>query len=170
MKQEKFFGCRLKYVGSDRKRYEIEVPESNAKRADQRYSLEGQRKGAKPVRRFSTEETRQYLKEMLQAEEQRNNVLKDLLRRMFEKFSNEYKVWKSVIDCVSSLDCLSALAVYGQNQSEYCFPEIVDNKNGPIVEIEDGFYPCMTFFDEFIPNSITLGSNNNAPLALLTGL
>lgn len=61
-KQEKFFGCRLNYVGNDKKRYEIEVPENHAKKADHRYSLEGQRKGAKPVRRFSTAETKQFLK------------------------------------------------------------------------------------------------------------
>lgn len=169
VEQEKFFGCRLKYVGNDRKRYEIEVPESCAKRADHRYSLEGQRKGAKPVRRYSTEDTRQFLKEIMQAEDQRNKVLKDLLRRMFEKFSQEYNIWKMVIDCVSTLDCLTALAVYGQNQAEICFPEIVDSDNGPVVEIEDGYHPCMTITGDFIPNSVTLGGETTAPLALLTG-
>lgn len=167
--QEKFFNCRLQYVGKDKNRYEIEVPEKEAKKADNRFTLEGQRKGKNPVRRYSTNETRQLLKEMQQAEEQRNNVLKDLLRRMFEKFSQEYEVWKKVVDCVAILDCLTAFTVYGQNQNQICFPKIVEADHGPVIEIEDGYHPCMTLTDDFIPNGITLGGKTTAPLALLTG-
>lgn len=168
-KQEKFFGCRLEYVGKDKNRYEIEVPEREAKKADSRFTLEGQRKGKNPVRRFSTTETRQLLKEMQQAEEERNKVLKDLLRRMFEKFSNEYEVWKKIVDCVAILDCLTSFTVYGQNQNQVCFPEIIDSDGDPLIEIEDGYHPCMTFADDFVPNGITLGGKTTAPLSLLTG-
>lgn len=57
--QEKYFGCRITYFGTDRKRYQLEIPESNAKRADERYTVEGQRKaGSKSVKRFYTDETR----------------------------------------------------------------------------------------------------------------
>lgn len=57
-KQEKHFGCRIAYFGNDKKRFQLEIPENNAKRADDSYYLEGQRKGAKPVKRFHTDETR----------------------------------------------------------------------------------------------------------------
>lgn len=168
--QETFFGCRLQYVGKDKNRYEIEVPEAKAKKADSRYNLEGQRKGKNPARRFSTVETRRLLKEMIAAEEQKNKVLKDLLRRMFERFSQEYGVWKKVVDCVAILDCLTAFAVYGQNENQTCFPEIVERTDdGPIIEIEDGYHPCMTISEDFIPNSITLGGSTTAPMSLLTG-
>lgn len=164
--QEKHFGCRLKYVGKDKNRFEIEVPEGAARRAKETHSLEGQRKGFK---RYSTDETRQYLKEIQAAEDQRNNVLKDLLRRLFEKFSQEYSTWKCIIDCVATLDCLTALTVYGQNLSQFCFAEIVDSSDLPIIEIEDGYHPCMALVDDFIPNSVVLGGKTTAPLALLTG-
>lgn len=167
--QEKFFGCRLQYVGKDKNRYEIEVPESSSKKANSQYTLEGQRKGKNPARRYSTNETRQLLKEMMQVEDQRNAVLKDLLRRMFEKFSDEYNVWKKVVDCVGILDCLTAFTVYGQNQNQICFPDIVDNDGEPIIEIEEGVHPCIKLSDDFIPNGITLGGEASAPLALLTG-
>lgn len=168
--QEKHFGCRVVYVGKDKNRYELEVPESQCKRADNRYSLEGQRKGAKPVRRFSTVETKQFLKNMMQAEAQRDNVLKDIQRRLFEKFSNKYDMWKTCIESVAQLDVLTALATYGQSQNQnICFPEILPNENGPIIEIENGFHPCLKLADEFIPNGITLGGSESAPLALLTG-
>lgn len=166
---EKFFGVRLAYVGKDKNRYEIEVPESAAKKADTRFTLEGQRKGKNAVRRYSTEETRTKLKEIMVAEDQRNKVLKDLLRRMFEKFSDEYNVWKQVIDSVAILDCLTAFTVYGQNQSQICFPDIIDNDDGPFIEIEDGYHPCMKLTEDFIPNGIMLGGKSAAPLALLTG-
>lgn len=166
---EKFFGCRLQYVGKDKNRFEIEVPENQAKRADGRYNLEGQRKGKNPARRYSTNESRQLLKEMLQAESERDKVLKDLLRRMFERFSNEYTVWKQVIDSIAILDCLTALTVYGQNQNQICFPEIVDQMDEPVIEIEDGYHPCMKLTEDFIPNGVTLGGKSTAPLALLTG-
>lgn len=146
------------------------MPESQAKKADNRYNLEGQRKGKNPARRFSTVETRRLLKEMIAAEEQKNKVLKDLLRRMFERFSQEYEVWKNVVDCVAILDCLTAFTVYGQNENQTCFPEIVEHVDGsPIIEIEDGYHPCMTISQDFIPNSITLGGSTTAPMSLLTG-
>lgn len=164
--QEKHFGCHLKYVGKDKNRFEIEVPESYTKRATDTHSLEGTKKGFK---RYSTEETREYLKELQAAEEQRDNVLKDSLRALFEKFSQEYSTWKCIIDCVATLDCLTALTVYGQNLSQFCFAEIVDSSDLPIIEIEDGYHPCMALVDDFIPNSVVLGGKTTAPLALLTG-
>lgn len=57
-KQEKHFGCRIVYFGNDKKRFQLEIPENNAKRANDSYCLEGQRKGAKPVKRFHTDATR----------------------------------------------------------------------------------------------------------------
>lgn len=168
--QEKKFGCRLQYVGKDKNRFELEVPEKVAKKAGGEYQLEGQRKGKNAASRFTTEESRRLRKELMQAEDELNGVLKDLLRRMFERFSKEYEVWKKVVDCVSILDCLTSLTVYGQNQNQKCFPEIVDNDdNGPIIEIEEGVHPCMKLTDDFIPNGITLGGNTMAPLAILTG-
>lgn len=58
IEQEKFFGCRVVYFGAERKRYQLEIPESNARKVNSKYALEGQKKGAKPSRRYTTEETR----------------------------------------------------------------------------------------------------------------
>lgn len=57
-KQEKFFGCRLSYFGTDKKRFQIEIPENHCRKiddSDTAFSLEGQRKGFK---RYHTEETK----------------------------------------------------------------------------------------------------------------
>ncbi|XP_037939091.1 probable DNA mismatch repair protein Msh6, partial [Teleopsis dalmanni] len=169
--QEKFFGCRLAYFGTDKKRFQLEVPESNARKAGKVYQLEGQKKGNKPCRRFSTNETRAFLKQMQNAEMERDNILKDLARRIFEKFSNNYSVWKLCTECISNLDVLSSLAEYARQQNVLCIPEFIqpeDNNCQPFVDIEEGYHPCVSS-DTYIPNGIVLGSPNVAPLSILTG-
>ncbi|KAJ6635780.1 putative DNA mismatch repair protein Msh6 [Pseudolycoriella hygida] len=167
-KQETHFGCSLKYVGADKKRFQIEIPENKChliSKSESDFGLEGQRKGFK---KYHTEETKDLLKRMIETENQRNNILKDLSRRIFEKFSNDYQLWKKCIDLMAILDVLTSMAVYGDSQAHLCFPEIVDRSDGPILELEDGYHPCMKLSDDFIPNGITLGGAS-PPLALLTG-
>jgi DNA mismatch repair protein MSH6 len=37
--QEKYFGCRIIYFGTDKKRYQLEIPESNSRKANADYEL-----------------------------------------------------------------------------------------------------------------------------------
>ncbi len=67
---------------------------------------------------------------MIQTEDQRNSILKDLSRRMFEKFSNEYSVWKKCVDLTAILDVLMSMATYGNTQGHLCFPSIEDGADG----------------------------------------
>lgn len=143
-KQEKRFGCKISYFGADKKRFQLEIPESNAKRADSSYVLEGQKKGAKPMKRYHTDETKEFLRKMLNAEDRRSSVLRDLSRRMFEKFSTEYKLWKLCIELTATLDVLTSLATYGQNQSETCYPEIVN------ISDRVNFYVAYTCYSHFM--------------------
>ncbi|XP_065361382.1 probable DNA mismatch repair protein Msh6 isoform X2 [Calliphora vicina] len=168
--QEKYFGCRITYFGADKKRFQLEVPESHARKADSKYSLEGQKKGAKPTRKFTTEETRNFLKKMQMAELERNNVLKDLARRIFEKFSQHYDLWKQCVDCVAHLDVLASLAEYARTQQVICIPQVEDVAVGEqaFIEIEDGYHPCVSA-DTYIPNGVILGCNDTPPLSILTG-
>ncbi|XP_030375473.1 probable DNA mismatch repair protein Msh6 [Scaptodrosophila lebanonensis] len=166
--QERYFGCRLTYFGSDKKRYQLDVPETHAHKANHEYALEGQVKGKKPARRYSTAQTKAFLKEMQKAEEARTAVLNDLARRIFEKFSNHYEKWKQCIDCVSNLDVLGALAVYARQQHVVCVPEIIASDVQHFIEIEDGYHPCVNT-DTYIPNGLKLGSGAQAPLSILTG-
>ncbi|XP_055855640.1 probable DNA mismatch repair protein Msh6 [Episyrphus balteatus] len=168
VKQEKYFGCRITYFGSDKKRFQLEVPESHARKAGSDYFLEGQKKGAKPCRRYHTNETRNLLKQMQQAEDDRNNVLRDLSRRVFEKFSNHYDLWKQCVDNLATLDVLCSLAEYARNQNFICVPEFDCDAETPFIEIEEGYHPCVAA-ETYIPNGIALGSSGNAPLSLLTG-
>ncbi|XP_043647022.1 probable DNA mismatch repair protein Msh6 [Drosophila teissieri] len=166
--QERHFGCRITYFGSDKKRYQLDVPESHASKANKSYSLEGQTKGKKPSRRYTTAETRALLKDMQHAEETRNTVLKDLARRLFEKFSNHYDQWKQCIDCVANLDVLCSLAEYAGQQMAICVPELVSGAEQPFIQLEEGYHPCVNA-STYIPNGLELGTASEAPLSLLTG-
>ncbi|KAL7733060.1 hypothetical protein ACLKA6_002861 [Drosophila palustris] len=168
IEQERHFGCRVVYFGSDKKRYQLEVPETHAHKANKSYALEGQVKGKKPARRYTTAETKALLKDMQQAEDARNTVLKDLARRLFEKFSNHYEQWKQCIDCVSTLDVLSSLAEYARQQLVICVPELDSAQAQPFIELEEGYHPCVNA-STYIPNGLQLGTASEAPLSLLTG-
>lgn len=146
-KQEKRFGCRIVYFGNEKKRFQLEIPESNAKRADSSYILEGQKKGSKPVKRFHTEETKDFLKRTMLAEDKRDTVLKDLSRRMFEKFSNKFEIWKKCVDLTAVLDVLTALATYGLNQNQICFPDILDTSEGVSYYLHSS---CIFFYCNFV--------------------
>ena len=124
--QEKHFGTRLSFFGTEKKRFQLEVPESATRKANSGYTLESQRKGK--AKRYHTEETRDFLKRLLKAEDDRKAVLKDLSRRIFEKFSKEYTMWKNCVDLIGILDVLVSLAEYGKHSDNSCVPEFVDSE------------------------------------------
>lgn len=53
--QRKHFGVKVTFIGSDRKRYQLEVPDSQLKKVTSSYELQSQRKGFK---RYYTNETK----------------------------------------------------------------------------------------------------------------
>ncbi|KAG6448130.1 hypothetical protein O3G_MSEX005327 [Manduca sexta] len=165
--QEKYFKCRISYVGSDKKRYQLEVPLSAAGRAGSEYHMESARKGFK---RFSTDETKDLLARMIAAEEQKTNVLKDLSRRIFEKFSSNYNQWETAVQCLATLDILLAFTEFARQQTgDVCLPQITyDKEEKPYINITEGRHPCISNVTDFIPNDTRLGSAG-ANLLLLTG-
>ncbi|KAL4716214.1 hypothetical protein ACJJTC_004708 [Scirpophaga incertulas] len=165
-KQEAYFKCRVNYVGTDKKRYQIEVTQTAAAKAGPEYHMEGVRKGYK---RFSTAETKKLLARMIAAEEQKRNVLKDLSRRIFEKFSSHYRQWEDAVQCLATLDVLLCLAEFARLQSsDVCLPQIsFDGNTKPFINIVDGRHPCLGQVSDFIPNDTRLGEGQ--ALLLLTG-
>ena len=75
---------RINYWGTAKNRYQLEVPEevlSNKSLDD--YELQSSKKGFK---RFWTDEIKEYLAEMINAEERRDAALKDSMRSVFHTF------------------------------------------------------------------------------------
>lgn len=168
--QGKFLGCTLKYFGSDRKRYQIEVPEAKTSKVPKSYNLESARKGKDAVKRYSTEETKEFLKQMQALEERKKNVLNDFAGKVFEKFSLNYTKYKMISGLVAKLDVLASFAEYARNQNVVCTPEIHELGKEPgksLLTIENGIHPLMNSND-FIPNGISIPTNK-AFFELITG-
>lgn len=56
--QQNFFGCKVTYFGSDKKRFQLDIPEHKTHKVTSEYKLEGTKKGSKPSKRYSTDVTR----------------------------------------------------------------------------------------------------------------
>ncbi|XP_065225587.1 DNA mismatch repair protein Msh6 [Planococcus citri] len=171
-KQSAYFGCKVGFFGSDKRRFQLEIPDSACKRAKEGYELVSQRKGYK---RYHTPETREFYDRIVAAEEQKINVLKNLAERIFSRFSGRFEEWNAALQCLSVLDVLLSFAEYCKNENETCVPEFVPIAvdDQPFVKLIDGHYPCSTGDDVFIPNSTLVGVDDaekrNATLLLVTG-
>lgn len=162
-KQCAALGCRVTYWGSAKNRYQLEVPDSIRKIPDE-YTLQSQKKGFK---RYWTAKIEDKLAELVNAEERREEALKDTMRHVFHKFDQEYKTWDQAVQCLAVLDSLISLASYSsQCDGPMCRPEIVlpelteAGDYQPFLEIRDGRHPCIsrTFSGgEFIPNDTVIG-------------
>ncbi|KAJ8674770.1 hypothetical protein QAD02_010556 [Eretmocerus hayati] len=165
-KQRKHFGVQIKFFGKDKKKYQIEVPESQLKKVGSGYELQGSRKGFK---RYYTDEAKELLARQIAAEEQKDKVLKDSNRKVFAKFSDHYDEWSNACYNLAILDCLISLSEYART-CDTCVPTIYDDtdENEIFVDIRDGKHPCITS-ENFIPNDTIIATEGKAPLMILTG-
>lgn len=53
---------QLSYFGTDKKRFQIEVPENKTHKVTTEYLLEGTKKGSKPAKRYTTAVTKVNIK------------------------------------------------------------------------------------------------------------
>lgn len=125
----------MKYFGTKKDRFQLEIPENQAKRTGSDYEFTSSRKGFK---RFMTPKTKEFLKRQMQAEETRDNVLKDLSRRMFAQFSDKYEEWNAAVQCMSLLDVLMSIAEYCRTEEgDMCLPEFEEPKPSVKVSIKN---------------------------------
>jgi PREDICTED: similar to DNA mismatch repair protein muts len=163
----KKLNCKVGYCNSGKNRYQLEIPDHAAKRVGEEYMYTGQRKGFK---RFHTNEVKQMLTELTAAEEKKEKLLQDTMRRLFESFDKNYHHWISIIRCISLIDCLISLAEctksIKKNGSSVSRPKFESNVEKPFIDIKQGKHPCLLkFTSNFIPNDFYLEKE----LLLLTG-
>lgn len=169
--QSKFFGCKLSYGNSFKKKYLLEVPASRSHKANVDYQTEGARgKGDKAIKQFSTDRTRELAAYMARAENEKGKVIVDINRRIFEKFSEKYEEFTKVVYCLSILDVLCSFGEYASSYSQdICIPKIMPFQDKPFIQIENGRHPCIRNIDNFVPNDTKLGIDGQANFLLLTG-
>ncbi|KAJ7361885.1 DNA mismatch repair protein msh6 [Desmophyllum pertusum] len=165
MKKTECLCWDVSYWGTAKNRYQLEIPDSVRNIPDE-YTLQSQKKGFK---RYWTSDIQEKLAEIVDAEERREEALKDTMRYVFHKFDQEYKTWdknSSMPGCVGFTDQSRVL----QGDGPMCRPEIVlpdktsDGDFQPFLEIRDGRHPCIsrTFSGgDFIPNDTVVGMRDD---------
>ncbi|RXG58888.1 DNA mismatch repair protein Msh6 [Armadillidium vulgare] len=171
--QCRYFCAKVTYWGNDKKRFQLEVPEHATKKADNSYELVSQKKGYK---RYWTEETKSFLSDTFKAEEDIENSLQDIARRIFEQFDEHHKEWACAVECISVLDVLLSFAKYSTLvDTTRPIVTAVHEDLTPFVKIVEGRHPCnIKIFSggEYIPNDIvmeTKDEDSHKSLILVTG-
>ncbi len=167
--QKKYFGAKVSYFGTGKNRFQLEVPESAAKKItkdNKDYELQSARKGFK---RYYTPVIKKLFEELTVAEEAKDAILRDSMRRLFEKFDKSYHKWLAAIKCLALLDVFISLSKCRsfllQNKANVCLPKFSDSKT-PFISLINSSNPCLIkYCDDFIPNDILIESE----LLLLTG-
>eukprot|EP00092_Neocalanus_flemingeri_P023891 GFUD01025916.1.p1 GENE.GFUD01025916.1~~GFUD01025916.1.p1 ORF type:complete len:1157 (-),score=408.68 GFUD01025916.1:96-3209(-) len=163
--QKRHFGCEVKYWGTGKNRFQLEVPASKVKLATDDYELAS---GTKTLKRYVTDETKEFLERQMSAEDQREKALMDIQRKMFAQFSKHADTWRKAIGCLALLDCLISLAGYSSGLEGGCFPSIMTDFSRPNIDIKEGKHPCLDLGGvAYIPNDTFIGSESS--LIILTG-
>ena len=163
--QKQHFGCEVKYWGTGKNRFQLEVPANKQNKAGDDYELAS---GTKNVKRYVTVETKQFLDRQIAAEDQREKALMDIQRKIFEQFSKHAAVWQKAIACVSVLDALLSLSTYSQSIEGGCFPTFITDFSKPTIVIKEGRHPCLDNTGlAYIPNDTEVGGKSR--LMILTG-
>ncbi|XP_065349562.1 DNA mismatch repair protein Msh6 [Cloeon dipterum] len=155
--------CEAKYIGTDKKRFQIEIPEKVV--VPMNFELSSSRKGFK---RYYSPESKELLVKMQAAETEKKEYLLDINRRMFAKFSDSATLWRAATDCLAILDVLLSIAMYGTKE-DTCMPVFYEPSEDrpPFVDIKNGRLPTTKLVD-FIPNDTVIGVEG-VQLLLLTG-
>ena len=151
----------LKYWGSNKDRYQIEVDDKKISRVLTDWNAKSQKKG---FRRYWTAFIEEKLAELTDAEDRIESAQKDTLRKIFEKFDENRHVWSDAVICVSTLDALLSMAQVSSSPY-YTWPVILspEERDVPTLDIREGRHPMLEFAftqrgdSSYIPNTVTLG-------------
>jgi DNA mismatch repair protein MSH6 len=131
----------LCYFGTNKDRYQLEVPMAKVSRVPKDWSSKSQKK---THRRYWTSFIEANLVSLVQAEEKLAYAQKDTMRRVFERFDLNRNLWGAAVSCVGIVDALLAL-VSVSSLPGYSSPKIVTRAPGtnPQLEIVGGRHPML---------------------------
>ena len=89
--QKDHFGCDVKYWGTGKNRFQLEIPVERVSRAGEDYTLAS---GTKKVKRYTTQETEDLLARQTEAEGEKEAALLDIQRKMFFEFSKHANLFR----------------------------------------------------------------------------
>ena len=143
-----------KLIETDSKfKYEIVIPQSV--KVDNTMFYQTQKKGK--FVHYQTDELRDLITKLEDAEEDLNANLLPFIRTMFKKFYEQRTLFCNVVSCIAELDCLSSLAVVS-SQKNMCKPKVMDADKKQILKIKQMWHPCIQSFGKgtFIRNDLDM--------------
>lgn len=123
----------MKYFGSEKNRFQLEIPDSVANKTGTEYEFTSSRKGFK---RYMTPKTKEFLRRQMHAEETKSAILKDLSRRVFAQFSDKFNEWSAAFQSMAVLDVLMSIAEYCRlEDGPLCLPTFTEPKSDITVSV-----------------------------------
>jgi DNA mismatch repair protein MSH6 len=129
-----------------------------------------QMSATKQVKRYYFPELRALIRKLQEAQEVHSQIVKEVAGRFYARFDENYEIWLAAVKIIAQLDCLISLAKASTSLGQpSCRPVFVDDERS-VLELVDLRHPCLLAnVDDFIPNDIVLGGQDNANMTLLTG-
>ncbi|XP_076885218.1 DNA mismatch repair protein MSH6-like [Bidens hawaiensis] len=164
----------INYVTVGKDSYLLEIPESLSGSLPSDYERQSSKKG---VSRYWTPAIKKYIKELSEAESEKESKLKSIMQRLIGRFCEHHVSWRQLISTAAGLDVLISLAIASDlYEGPTCRPLIVD----PSVENESPFLVANNLGHPvlrndtlgngtFVPNDVSIGGSNKARFILLTG-
>ncbi|KAI8593896.1 muts domain V-domain-containing protein [Geranomyces variabilis] len=163
---EKKLKCTIKFKDMGKELFQMEIPKKITVPRD--WQIKSQ---TAQVSRWWSKEGEDLVQQFVEARETKDAAMKDIKKRLCERFDATFDEWLAVVKRVAELDCLISLAKCQQAIGEpNCRPEFVESGVGSL-EIDEMRHPCITTGprSDFIPNDLHFGGRNKSNMILLTG-
>ncbi|KAF1891797.1 hypothetical protein Lal_00031606 [Lupinus albus] len=173
--QKKLLGdTSITYVTVGKEAYLLEVPENSCGNVPRDYDLRSSRKG---FFRYWTPDIKKFLRELSQAEAEKESLLKSTLERLIGRFCEHHTKWRQLVSVTAELDVLISLSIAGDcYEGPTCRPRFLgtlSSKDAPYIYAKSLGHPVLRSDSldkgSFVPNDITLGGQDHASFILLTG-
>ncbi|GAA0138288.1 DNA metabolism protein [Lithospermum erythrorhizon] len=173
--QKKLLGDpSINYVTIGKDTYLLEVPESLCESVPREYELCSSKKG---FFRYWTPVTKKLIRDLSQAESEKESKLKSILQRLIGRFCAHHNQWRQLISATAELDALISLSVASDFYDRpTCRPVISTEStldNVPELSARSLGHPVLGSDSlakgSFVPNDVTLGGSDNSSFILLTG-
>lgn len=167
-------GTSITYVNVGKDTYLLEVPENLCRNIPRDYELRSSKKG---FSRYWTPDIKFFLRELSQAESEKESLLKSTLQRLIARFSEHHTKWKQLVCATAELDVLISLAIASDYyEGPTCRPSFIGTlctKEAPYLHAKSLGHPVLRSDTlgkgAFVPNDITIGGSDHSSFILLTG-
>ncbi|MEF8831841.1 MAG: DNA mismatch repair protein MutS, partial [Halobacteriales archaeon] len=115
-------------------------------------------KSLKNSERFTFDDLAERERELLRLEERRGDLERALFAALRERVADAAALLQSVGQALAEVDVLAALAVHAV-ENGWVRPELLDDADADVLEIEGGRHPVVEATTDFVPNDASLDAD-----------